>query len=252
MEKDLAIQKIHTVFEGEFNPGQLENAKGRHSDAFCIYLYGKAKYNFDAYSFTVSAGDVFFLAKGSKYSIEVFEKTKYVCVDFDFSTCDTIRQSCLFSGISSSVRNDFSKLFRICHSNDPIRTPLVFSVLYSIYYEGLKTQNANYSRSCELFSIMTAYIIDNYADPDLSVSDLVRLTGISDVHIRRIFKANANTTPIHYINFIRLEQAENMLKSSNFTITEIAESVGFTDPFYFSRLFKRSFGISPTDLRKNK
>ena len=252
MEKDLAIQKIHTVFEGEFNPGHLENRKGRHSDAFVIYLYGSADYVFDTYSFKVGACGVFFLAKGSKYSIEVHEKAKFICVDFDFPETDTLRKSSAFDGISQSVKNDFSRLFRTWNSNDLCRTPLSFSILYGIYFEAIRAQNGAYSRSTELFSKLTAYILDNYTDPDLSLSDLADISGVSEVHVRRIFKAEANTSPVRYINFVRLSQAENMLKNSNFTVTQIAESVGFTDPFYFSRLFKSSSGVSPSEFRKDE
>ena len=249
MEKDLTIQKIHSVFEGEFNPGFLENTKGRHSDAFVIYLYGGAKYVFENYNFEVGAGGVFFLAKGSKYGINVFEKSKYICIDFDFPQSEHIQQSCFFDGIAQSVKNDFSKLFRVWHSNNSSRTPQAFSILYNVYSEGIRALGGAYSRSGELLSRITSYILDNYTDPDLSLADLSRISGISEVHIRRIFKAEANTTPIKYINFIRITQAENMLKSSNFSIAEIAESVGFNDPFYFSRIFKKAFGISPSEFR---
>ncbi len=252
MEKNLTIQKIHTVFEGEFNPGHLENAKGRHSDAFCIYVYGKAKYTFDSFCFEVDAGGVFFLAKGSKYSIDVYEKSKFICVDLDFTEIGQKSKSCHFDGIAQSVKNDFSKLFRAWHSNDTCRIPRVFSILYGIYFECIQAQNGKYSHSNELFSKMTSYILDNYTSPTLSITDLVKISGISDVHVRRIFKAEANTTPIRYINYIRLEQAQNMLKSSNFTVSEISAAIGFSDPFYFSRLFKKAFGISPSEFRQAK
>ena len=250
MEKDLTIQKIHKVFEGDFNIGHLESKNGRHSDALCCFPYGRALYSFDGYSFEVSAGEVFFLSRGSKYTIDVLEKSKFICVDFDFPENENVRKSCLFNGIAQSVKNDFSKLLRIWRTNDACRMSLAFSVLYNIYYEAIKTQNGAYTRSSELFSKITSYILDNYKDPALSVSDLVNISGISDVHIRRIFKSEANTTPIRYINFVRLEQAENMLRSSNLSVAEISDAVGFSDPFYFSRLFKHSFGVSPSAYRK--
>ena len=252
MRNDLTIQKIHTVFEGEFNPGSLRNSGGRHSDAFCIYLFGKAKYTFDGFSFEVGAGNVFFLARGSRYSIDVYEKTKFICVDLDFGDSDGIPDGYLFEGISQSTKNDFLRLFRTWHSSNACRIPQAFSILYSIYFEGVRALSGEYSRRGELFSKMTSYILDNYTDPSLSISDLAKKCGISEVHVRRIFKSEANITPIRYINFIRLSQAENMLKSSNFTVSEISESVGFSDPFYFSRIFKQSFGVSPSEFRKTK
>ncbi len=248
MEKDLTIQKIHSVFEGEFNPGHLENTKGRHSDAFVIYLYGRAEYVIGERSFCVGSGGVFFLAKGSQYQINVFEKSKFVCIDFDFCQCEQIRESCLFDRISPSVKNDFLKLFHVWHSNDSSNIPQAFSILYNVYFEGIRALDGSYSRSGELFSRITSYILDNYTNPDLSLEHISIFAGISEVHIRRIFKDKANTTPIKYINFIRITQAENMMKNSNFTVAEIAEAVGFNDPFYFSRIFKKSYGLSPREF----
>ena len=70
------------------------------------------------------------------------------------------------------------------------------------------------------------------------------------MHLRRIFKSAVNTTPVKYINYLRLEKAKNMLINSNYSVNEIAFSVGFEDAYYFSRLFKKEIGISPSEYKK--
>lgn len=93
--------------------------------------------------------------------------------------------------------------------------------------------------------------MENYTDPELSVQAIAVHAGISEVHLRRIFKSALNTTPTRYINYLRLEKAKNMLISSNYTIAEISLSVGFLDQYYFSRLFKKEIGISPSEYKRH-
>ena len=57
------------------------------------------------------------------------------------------------------------------------------------------------------------------------------------------------THPIKYQNDIRLKNSCELLHSTNLTITEIAQSCGFNDPLYFSRIFKKKYNTSPTQFR---
>ena len=250
MEENVIITKIHTVFEGEFNPGILDKKSiGRPSDCFVCFLYGRAEYTFDNYSFTADSKSFFFLAKDSIYSINVFEKTKYICIDFDFRTTDVSRRSCVFKNVYPSAKNDFTKLFYVWNKKSPWHEPQTLSVLYRLYSEAIKSENKKYAKQNAIFSKATAFILEHYTEPTLSVRDIAMQLDISEVHLRRLFKSSANTSPIKYINFLRLEKAKNMLISSNLSIKEISNSVGFDDQFYFSKLFKKETGLSPTEFR---
>lgn len=74
--------------------------------------------------------------------------------------------------------------------------------------------------------------------------------GITSCWFIRCFKGYTGQTPMEYISEIRLNKAKEMLYSSSFTISEIAQSVGYSDPLYFSRMFKKGVGISPQGYRK--
>lgn len=250
MDTNLIITKIHTVFEGEFNPGIFEKKKiGRHSNCFVYFLYGKAKYTFKDHSFVVSPKNFFFLAKDSIYSIEIFEKTKYVCVDFDFSPSDVPIISSRFENVAPSIKSEFTKLFYVWNNKSRWHSPQTFEIVYSLYSEAIKAANKEYAKQSELFASATSFIFKHYTEPDFSVQDIANHLNISEVHLRRIFKFSVHTSPKKYINYLRLEKAKNMLHLSNFSISEIASSIGFDDPFYFSKLFKKETGLSPTEFR---
>ena len=58
-------------------------------------------------------------------------------------------------------------------------------------------------------------------------------------------------TPMQYIISVRIENAQRLLCTQDYNVTEVAAIVGYDNPLYFSRLFKKQTGISPTDYRKN-
>ena len=251
METNLVIKKIYTVFEGEFNPGIITRKKiGRHCDCFVYFLYGNAEYFFDGYSFNANPKNFIYLAKDSKYEINISEKSKFICIDFDFNDSNKPRESSAFKNISPTLKNEFLKIFCVWNKKSPWYIPHAFSIVYSIYSETIKSENKGYVKKNELFSKITSFIFEHYTDPNFSVQDISDYINISEVHLRRIFKQSLNISPIKYINFLKLEKAKNMLISSNYTVAEVAQSVGFEDPYYFSKLFKKEIGISPSSYRK--
>ena len=66
----------------------------------------------------------------------------------------------------------------------------------------------------------------------------------------RNFKKYTGSTPMHYILSIRISNAESLLEATEYNVTEISNIVGYGNPLYFSRIFKKMKGISPTEYRK--
>ena len=93
------------------------------------------------------------------------------------------------------------------------------------------------------------YMYKNYKNP-LSISDLAQVAHMSESNFYARFKKQFGMSPIAYLNHYRLTLASDMLKQSSASVGEIAESVGFSDRLYFSRLFKRTFAISPKQYRE--
>ena len=76
---------------------------------------------------------------------------------------------------------------------------------------------------------------------------------LSPVYISKIFKEETGESPINYLIKIRLEKARDiLLKSSDSTIKNIANEVGYEDAYHFSKLFKKYYGISPLYYRKRE
>lgn len=83
-----------------------------------------------------------------------------------------------------------------------------------------------------------------------SVSKLAKELGISDRYLRKLFSMYLESTPQEYCNNLKIKKATELLADRNFPIKEIAYSVGYSTPQYFSRMFKLKYGFSPQTYRK--
>lgn len=92
-------------------------------------------------------------------------------------------------------------------------------------------------------------INDNIDNPTLDTTFLCKSIGISQSQLYRKIKAITNETPSSYIRKIRLKKAKELLTNTGYNISEVAYAVGFNDPNYFSRVFHKQYGQSPTLYR---
>lgn len=86
----------------------------------------------------------------------------------------------------------------------------------------------------------------------ISLGSVAKNVNLSVSQFSLLFKKKTSRTPIDYLNHLRIQQASRLLDFSTFRINEIALQVGFSDPFYFSRMFSKIMGRSPKEYRKMK
>jgi len=96
---------------------------------------------------------------------------------------------------------------------------------------------------------MNTIIMNNVENPKFSVEDLAEKLGVSRVQLYRKVKAIIGINISDHINNIKLEKAAELLKSDKMNISEIAYSLGFSTPNYFSTAFKNKFGVSPKEYK---
>ena len=106
------------------------------------------------------------------------------------------------------------------------------------------------SRSTKSFVFRAEeYVRGNYADEELSLDDICETLGVSNSYFSTIFKRETGKSFIGYLTDYRMDCASRLLLETNEKSYIIAKKVGYTDPNYFSYVFKRRFGVSPSKYR---
>lgn len=95
------------------------------------------------------------------------------------------------------------------------------------------------------------FIENNYGDIDLSLGRVCEELHVSPSYFSLIFKKETQNTFVEFLTKVRLEKAKKLLKTSDLKNYEIAEKIGFTDPQYFSTVFKKHVGVTPTEYRSS-
>lgn len=93
---------------------------------------------------------------------------------------------------------------------------------------------------------LMSYIEANIENPDLSVDDLAQEMALSRSVFFRKIKALVGYSPINFLQVVRIKRAIQLMQTKNFSVAEVAYKVGYTDPKYFSRSFKKITGKSPS------
>lgn len=89
------------------------------------------------------------------------------------------------------------------------------------------------------------YILDQLPPQDVSIQESLQKLGRSYAHLSRVFRKKFGVTPVEYLNAVRIENAKGMLLRKEINVSQAAYAVGFNDPAYFSRIFKKMTGVSP-------
>lgn len=93
------------------------------------------------------------------------------------------------------------------------------------------------------------YMRQNLAEP-IRLEALAKQCNVSPAHFCRVFRQITGTTPVQYLTTLRLHQAAALLRRTDRSISQIAAEVGFDDVGYMSRCFKKQFGMTPTQVKR--
>ena len=132
------------------------------------------------------------------------------------------------------------------YSNGGRDQQMILPVYGQLIITILQARMADGSRS-ELVRTIIDQIVRNYPDADFDLNACLRSLSFNTEYLKKLFKKEMGMTPRQYLTGLRLESAANLLAVSGCysNISQVARQSGFSDPLYFSKLFKQRYGVSP-------
>ena len=245
---DFRVSRVNVIHQKPKYRRLVVNS--RPINGFLLIVHGSCRYAFEGGEFSLDPDSVVYLPTGSRHVLEIeSEDIEFFRVDFDlyidgefalFSNspkkmCDSAPREC-----AEAVR----ALMDACqYSNDSIRrTELICTVLRSLA--------ANFEDpGKERLSPAISYLIEHLTD-EIDCSALARLCHLSSSQFYNLFREEYKTSPLAYRDSLLMQKATVLLQDM-FSVTEVAEMLGFESVSYFSRFFKKNCGVSPLNYQRS-
>lgn len=228
--------------------------------AITFVLNGSGKYTIDGKTFVIEQGNGFVIFPGvsTYYIADEDHPWEYIFAMFHGSDVPTLLNSMGISRekptFSYHLDREFLSRLEEMRTAGRCTTDLGYDVIGCFYrciaplVENNLRKTAKKSPIEQHIAKAVAYMEANYPY-NISVSDVVEYIGIDRTYFFRLFKKELGCGAQEWLIRLRLGHAVEMLLNTNYSITEIACSVGFYDVSHFVKTFKKYYGCSPTEYR---
>lgn len=257
-EMDFSITKVNRVVQRiRTNSWHAEGLYFKQAYIMVIILEGEITYIIDDHKVFAKKNDVLIFAPGyvrSGYS-NPQKPLSFVSVNFNMEYNDAAKEFfippfLLFAEIGESLHNKFADIAYAWEGKNPLYhircKNLASGILYDIVSMQLPHNKVLHLKKLE--SART-YIQANFKH-DIQIEVLSKRLGLSPSYFRKLFKDAYGIAPMQYITNLRINTAKDLLLSGEVNVTEASHLSGFDDIYYFSTLFKKQTGVSPTEYVK--
>ncbi len=250
--------------KGDFVFGNIENIEIKHitlsvrsnvrkekrKDHVIVFrTAGSGIFVFDDKTIESPAGSLVFIPEGSTYELKV---TSSPCISvgirFKADILEPVPKAYSTEGFEDAHKfiSKGAKLWRKGDVASKLRCTAMFYNLIAFLIEEEELDCSD-NRKHELIAPALEYLNEHIFEVSFSVDALAEMCKISPSYFRRIFRSQFKMSPGKYIEKKRMELANSIIERGDFeNIYEVSERVGYNDPLYFSKVFKKRFGISPS------
>ena len=212
---------------------------------------GDSRFIFDDRTVSAGDGDILYFPKGCGYRLGAGRERLY---GINFEAEGEV-PDCLLKFTAKNrafFETAFSELYRIWSGRESGYYARAVSYFYRIVSQIVKESEEERQGDPAYVRLKPAiaYMYSGYMDPELSVGSIAEHIGVSDTYFRRIFERCMGERPLDFLNKLRISYAIEYLESGFYNVESVAAMCGFRESKYFSTVFKRIKGVTPTEYLK--
>lgn len=201
----------------------------------------------------LSAGDVFFTFPAAPFCIESGENFSYMYISFLGTRANMILDMYNIGSDNFIVRNcnevedHWCSCFDFASELSDMASESALLYAFACIGRKLSSKQVPERNKEETVSLVKKYIDDNFCDADISLEKIGKNVNYNEKYISSLFKTYLKIGVIDYINTLRMQYACTLMQQGYRSIKDISNMCGYTDPNYFSRIFKKRMGVSPRE-----
>lgn len=258
-EIDFEIASIQHVIERMPDPDwKMESALNRDLYILGAALDGCAEYTVDGQIYRIKKGDLIMLRPGTVRAARSLadDPWHFISIGCRLQFSDSEASAALnelpvhFQEVPKVFFRKCEELVHIWNGHSRYNMLKVKGLIYGLYYDLLRHWESQHFQPSQYSRITKAqeYIQQNYSR-QLHQKELAEICGYSESRFRQLFHDITGMNCSQYIISVKIEVAKNLLLSGTANVSEAANLTGFSDIYYFSRLFKRITGYPPSHYK---
>lgn len=223
-------------------------AKNRNDHIIGVKLSGKSFHDLGYKTHISAENNVFFLNQRDDYNVKVNEIGETLSIHF--TTYEPISTDSFFIELKDTKK--FITLFEKAKTksiSDSYNENLSLSYVYMFCAELENARTKQYTPSDIRISVIKEYIDLHFREKDC-LKNATENSNISRRRFNELFRNQFNITPNRYITELKISFSKQLLKTNVYSIAEVSEMCGFSDIYYFSKVFKNETGFSPAQFKK--
>ncbi|MBR2339927.1 MAG: helix-turn-helix transcriptional regulator [Clostridia bacterium] len=252
------IKTVLFVYETEFK--KLSQPFFHPIHYVHIVTSGSAVMKIYGREYELNRGCVFFSFPAVPFEIDATEDFRYMYISFMGSAIPVLLDKfgvdlshCVYPDRQELIDLWMSSVSRITQTNASALSEAVLlytlSFLNSSYADASRMDNGD-----TVFNMIMDYIDGNFCDPNISLMQISKIFSYTVKYLSFLFKKKKGVGFSMYLKNLRIQQAHKLISEGIKSVAEISFSCGFRDPMYFSKVFKKINGCSPSEYieKRNK
>lgn len=249
--EDATIRAVRFVYETECE--KLTQPFVHPIYVIHIVTEGTATLRIENNEYHLKRGSVFFAFPAFPYYLEPSENFEYIYISFMgggatsyLSRCNITPQNAVYDDFGFLCSFFESSIRKITNANSTLLTESVLYYALSHFCEG-EGENGVDKNAGSLFEAIVNYVDHHFRESDMSLGRLSNVFSYSEKYLSSLFKKNMQIGFITYLNNLRTQYASELISKGELSISEIGALCGYSDYSYFSKVFKKNTGKTPSE-----